>query len=446
MDIEVNITDGTASVSQESFGIVKVLSEEEQYKALKVGTGKSRLIFVSADRGGDANIVIVQTGSSIIMAAASTTVTLTIPTTGATAKEVKAYFDANTLAPVKALIDLKLDSSGTGPVAIMSSTALAAITDFTLLTSNDVSNLLPYYAEDDQTYLMAVQLFSQELAPEKVYVQDGFRESGNDDTFTEIIEVSDNTDFYFLLLTDTSIVRAEEAATWADLNKKLLVVLAVSTDVAVLDNLETNGYSAVVIATSANMDTRPDAAAVGAQASKTPGSTDWDWLRLVGVTAETDTALISTVQTEHGNIVVKKSGITFFGPGRMTNGLFIDQRHSRDYMEARIKEAFISLLVSVEKIPYDDSGISTIISTLSDTLNSFGDVGIIARALSETETAASFNGRYQYSIDAPSRAEMVASAPNDVLNRIYPISFNFVEAGAIGDVNITGRVVLKLAA
>lgn len=448
MDIDVNIVDGVPSVSQESFGIVKIFAEEEQFKVKVAGGGasdKGSLVFVGASRGLDANVVIVVSGSVIDMQASGITVTVTIPTTGATAKQVKQFYDDNTLAPVKALIGaVNLLNSGSGPVAAMTSAALADFSDATLLTAEDVAGLLPYYATTDQTYLMASQLFSQEFAPEKVYVQNAYDASPTA-SFATRIAASDNIDFYFLLLTDYADEELQiEAGNWADLNKKLLVVLNTATDI--LDEFADNGYTAGVIVTTANIATRPDAAAVGAQASKTPGSTDWDWLRLTGITAETDTSLISNTVTKKGNIVTLKSGVTIFGPGRMTGGLFIDQRHSRDYMEARIRERFVGLMTSVEKIPYDDGGIATLVATLSDQLNAFGDTGIIAGAFSEAEVASSFNGKYQYSINAPTRGQVVASNPTWITERTYTLTFDCVEAGAIGNITITGRVVLKLAA
>jgi hypothetical protein len=448
MEIDVNIVDGTPSVSQESFGIVKIFSEEEQFKVKVAGGGaadKGSLVFVGADRGSDANVVIVVSGSVIDMQASGSTVTVTVPTTGATAKQVKQFYDDSAGAPVTALIgQVLLLNSGSGPVAAMTSAALAGFDDRTLLSPDDVAALLPYYTTTDQTYLMAAQMFSQEFSPEKVYVQNAFDASPTASFASRIVE-SDNNDFYFLLLTEYADEDLQiEAGNWADLNRKILIVLNTETDI--LTEFADNGYTAGVIVTTANIATRPDAAAVGAQASKTPGSTDWDWLRLNGITAETDTALIAEVVTKKGNIVTVASGVTFFGPGRMTGGLFIDQRHSRDYMKARIAERFIGLMTSVEKIPYDDGGIATLVSTLSDVLNSFGDDGIVARAFSQEEVASSYNGRYQYSINAPTRGQVVANNPTWITNRTYEFTFDFVEAGAIGDVAITGRVVLKLAA
>jgi hypothetical protein len=448
MDIDVNITDGTPSVSQESFGIVKVFAEEEQFNVKVAGGGasdKGSLVFVSASRGLDATITIVSSGSSIGFGVSGSDVTLTVPTTGATAKQVKQYFDDNSLASVKAKIgQVLLLNSGSGPVATLAQASLAGWADKTLLSADDVADLLPYYATTDQTYIMAAQLFGQDFAPEKVYIQNAYDESPTD-SFATRIAASDNNDFYFLLLTEYADEDLQiEAGNWADLNKRILVVLNTETDI--LTEFADNGYTAGAIVTSGNVSTRPDAAAVGAQASKTPGSTDWDWLRLNGITAETDTDLIAEVVTKKGNIVTKLSGVTFFGPGRMTGGLFIDQRHSRDYMEARIRERFVGLMTSVEKIPYDDGGIATLVSTLSDQLNAFGDDGIIARAIAQDEVAASYNGRYQYSINAPTRGQVVANNPSWIANRTYELTFDFVEAGAIGDVTITGRVVLKLAA
>lgn len=440
-DIDVNIIDGVANISQRSFGITAIFGETDQYKILKVGFGKSQLVVVTAVRDGTAEFKIVQSGSVISFAAASTVVTLTIPTTGATAKQVKDNFDANAYSPVKALISLQLPSSGTGAVAVFTQTPLANFSEAVLESKDEVDNLLPYYTTSDKEYIMAVKLFNQDLKPEKVYVFNASGESSSSDDFTQVIGAFDHQDFYFLLLSNTTKLRAKEASNWNDAQSTGITV-HLCEDTTLLDDLELNTRSAVVLTTDdAN---RNDACIVGVQAAKTPGSTTWKWKKANGAVAETDASLISTARANNGNVFIEKSGVTFFIEGIMTNGLFIDQRHQRDYMAARIEEAFLALFTSEEKIPYDDTGIAQLVSTLSDKLNSFGDGGIIARAVSESEMATSYNKVYQYTIIAPTRAQMLANDPDKVVDRIYPLEFHFVEAGAIHDLVVTGKVLLSL--
>ncbi len=439
-DIEVSIIDGVANITQEGFGIPTVFGETDQYRVVKIGSGKSQLIFRSTSRDTAASIVIVQTGAVIDFSASGSVVTLTIPTTGATAKQVKDNYDDNTYTSVKALVVLTLANSGSGAVATFSETALETVTEFVLERKSDVDNLLPYYATSDVEYKMATAFFTQELKPEKVYIFNASSESSNSDDFTEIIEAFENQDYYFLLLTNTHKIRAVEAATYGDLNGKLVFLL--TEDSTLLDDLALVGSSAVVLCTD---DTnRVDAMIVGLQAPKIPGSTTWKWKKANGAVAETDSTLIDAARSGNGNVFISTSGVTFFVEGKMTNGLFIDQKHQRDYMRARIAEDFLALFTTEEKITYDDPGIAQLVTRLSNKLSSFGDGGIIARASSEDEVRLSFDKRYQYSIDAPTRAEMLASDPQAVVDRQYALTFNFVEAGAIHDLVVTGKVMLQL--
>lgn len=435
-DIVVNIIDGVVNLTQAGFGIPAIFGETQQYKVLKIGTGKSQLVFVSASRGGDANVEIIS-GSAIAWSESGGTITLEIPS-GTTAKEVKDDFDANAPGAVTALVSLQLANSGTGDVSTATSAALAYATEFTLASSADVADLLPYYLTTDPEYVMSSLLFNQKLSPEAAYVFNAY-EASPPSIATKIITFT-NQDFYFLLLTDTTKARAIEANTYAENNDK--VVAVASSDTTLVDDLAVATNIFVVFATDPS--THPEAAIVGLQAPKTPGSTNWRWQIVNGISAEESDTLINAAISGNGNVFASQSGLTYFLDGSMTNGLFIDQKRSRDYIKARISEAFLALFVAEDKIPYDDTGINTLKGTLSDRLNAFGDQGIIAAAVSATEVEQSFNNTYQYTITAPTRAQVIANDPNDVVNRSYSMTFDYVESGAINDLTVTGKVVLEL--
>lgn len=439
-DITVNIVDGVVNIAQAGFGIPAIFGETQQYKVLKAGTGKSQLVFVSASRGGDASVEIVSGSTLQFTNDSGDTVTLELPAAGATAKEVFDEFTDNAPSDVTNLVDLQLANSGSGEVAVLTETALADVTEFDIRSKEQVSDLLlPYYETTDSEYEKALALFNQALSPEKVYVFNAYNASPPA-IATQIITY-DNQDFYFLLLTDTTKARAIEAANWAEANDK--VVALVNSDSTLLTDLElaTNAFVFLQDATRVGVQ-HPEAAITGLQAPKTPGSSTWKWKQVNGITAETDTTLINSARDNNGNIFIAKSNITMSIEGRMTNGLFIDQKRSRDYITARIEEAFLALFVQEEKIPYDSSGIEQIVSVLANELNAFGDQGIIAIANSADEVEASYNGVYQFTITAPTRAQVLAdSSLGSIPNREYSIEFSYVEAGAIHELNATGKVV-----
>jgi hypothetical protein len=438
-EIIVNLTDGVANIQQQGFGIPAVYGETEQFNVLKTGTGKNQLVFRSESRGEAFSVEIVQ-GVTLAFTATGSKVTLTLPTGGATAKQCKANFDASAPSQVTDLVTLTLANSGSALVTTLTETNAAQETEFVLTDANDVADLLPYYLSTDKEYLMASALFNQALKPEKAYVFNAFEDTSSVDFATKILEF-DNQDFYFLLLTSTVKADIVEAATWADLNDKLLVALC--EDETVLDEVESFESPAVII--TADDTERKDAMIVGVQAPKLPGSTAWAWKQATGATAEADDGLIEDTIAANGNVFLKKSGLTIFADGRMANGLFISQKHSRDYVKARIAERIAGLLASVEKLPYDDTGISQLVSALSDQLNAFGDGGIIARAVSSTEMETSFNGVYQYSITAPMRAQVIVNNPSNITAGLYEFSCAYVEAGEIVNVTVNVKILLKLS-
>lgn len=439
-DITVNIIDGVANISQAGFGIPAIFGETQQFKVLKIGSGKSELVVRSKNRGQDASVEIVQSGASITFEANSfDKVTITIPTAGATAAEVvDAFEDTGVPTEVEDLIVITLGSTGSGAVDVFTDTPLADVDEFVITNSSEVANLLPYYLITDPEYVMTSNIFSQDLKVEKMYVFNAY-EGSPPDIATKIITF-DNQDFYFLLLTDTSKARIIEAANWTDLNDK--VTAGVSSDVTILDDLVANASVFITLMTTpAN---HHEANIVGAQAPKDPGATTWKFQRANGATAEEATALISAARDSNGNAFIESSNLIYYVEGKMTNGLFIDQKRSRDFVKARIEERFLALFVAEEKIPYDDTGISQIEGTLSDALNSFGVQGIIASAVSAEEVENSHNGVYQYTITAKSRAQVLADSPADITNRAYTIEFEYVEAGAIHNLTVTGKIVLSL--
>jgi len=245
--------------------------------------------------------------------------------------------------------------------------------------------------------------------------------------------------FYYLLLTSTVKAKAIEVANWTDLNDVTLGVA--SSDVTLHDALETNGSVFITLMTSP--DDHDEAALIGLQASKPPGSSNFKFRSPKNITAETNLTLINSAREKKGNVFFKQSGATYYVEGVMTSGKFIDQKVSRDYVRVRVKERMLALFISEEKINYDDTGIAQLVSTLSDQLTAFGGT-IIANAVSATEIENSFNGRHQFKIIAPTRAEMVANFPAMVTAREYALEFEYVEAGAINTATVTGKIILSL--
>ena len=103
------------------------------------------------------------------------------------------------------------------------------------------------------------------------------------------------------------------------------------------------------------------AAWVGLQAPKNPGSTNWAYKTVKGVSVDEFTPSEKTnIEDKNGNTYTTVASLGIFFEGRMASGEFIDITRGIDWIVARIKENVFGLFTSVEKVPYDDGGLESI--------------------------------------------------------------------------------------
>lgn len=178
----------------------------------------------------------------------------------------------------------------------------------------------------------------------------------------------------------------------------------------------------------------PEAALLGSTAGLNPGSFTYKNMIISGVEEEvyTDTELnnpTTGINTANGIAIVKKAGDIVTSEGKVLSGDFIDDIDSKDWIISNIEYGIQSLLNKVNKLPYDNTGISQLEAVVTNVLQQAFSMGIIAA--NDDSTPA-------YKVDFATREETKKS---DIAARKYlGGSFTFKLAGAVHTVEITGYI------
>lgn len=175
-------------------------------------------------------------------------------------------------------------------------------------------------------------------------------------------------------------------------------------------------------------DERFDAAFVGMGLPYAPGTLNWAFKTLSGVTATSSTATqIGNAQGKGANMYVQVGGvpITEYGTTCGATPTYIDQIQAIDWLKINIETAIYDLLIGTAKIPYTDAGVSLIKSAIAQILNQAVNLGIIAKDPLYTITSIPVS-------DVPVSQRAQRIAPD--------ITFTARLAGAINHVVVRGTL------
>lgn len=293
--------------------------------------------------------------------------------------------------------------------------------------------------------LAATAVFSQ--SPSITQVKIGRKLTGIDgsETWTQALDniILEDADWYGLVVGTRTKADQQLAATWAELNKKLLGVssddsniIDGSGDIVEYLNTQNFKYSHGIYNPESDLsadDEWPEAAWVGKLFTKNPGSATWAYKTLAGVTPNgadaahpaLTTAQLNTLFGKEGNTVNKVAGISITEKGTVGSGEFIDVRRGTDWLAARIQQLTFTLLVNSDKVPYTDAGIQAVGDQVSAALQEGVDNNFLN---------PDFTVTVPLSVDVSS-----GDKGNRVLN---DVTFSATLTGAIHTITIAGTVVL----
>ena len=259
------------------------------------------------------------------------------------------------------------------------------------------------------------------------------------DTVANDLDAIDNLnpDWYALALTERTSATVQAAAAWVEARVKIfgtcsadpnIINQAVGVDTtsiaAILNNL---GYvrTFVLYHLDANTDF-PECAWFGNCLPLTPGSETWKFKTLNGIAySDLTTTQSLNCRNKKANTYEFIGGVGITREGTMAQGEFIDIVRGVDWLTSTIQSYVYSVLVNLPKVPYTDSGITSIEAQIRKALQLGVDNNFIAPEPPFTVTVP--------------RAASVPSI--DKANRILRnVKFQATLAGAIHAVEIFGTV------
>lgn len=241
-----------------------------------------------------------------------------------------------------------------------------------------------------------------------------------------------NDDWYCLILTSRDDLEILQAAAYIEALRKIFIAAsdglsiktASTTDLGSV--LKQKTYNRTALLWSGDEASGPEAAWAGRKLPTDPGSEQWRYASLSGISTDvlnaTDLANLNAKNVNHYTTV---GGVGIVQKGKMASGQWIDVTRFLDWFTARVQEGIYGLLVSVEKVPYTDGGVTSLEAIVRAKIEEGIRVGGISRD----------DG---YTVESQKVAEVDPQLRQD---RIFPdIAFEFRLAGAIGEVTVKGFV------
>lgn len=249
------------------------------------------------------------------------------------------------------------------------------------------------FESTDNEYIMASKVFAQNNPP--TFVKIGRSDIGGDDvTITDSINAvqDEDNDWFFLLSEDHTVSNQENLADWAEANKKIYITStsdenaydgADSTDIGSILSAKT--LDNTMVFWSATADTEYVEAAMASYASTyLPGSLNWAYKTLQGITADalttTQEIVLQGTQFSTGkgyNTYTSVGGVNVVFDGRMASGEYADVLRGTLALEARMRERIFFTMVNSLKIAMNSDGAAIIRANMLSVLKDFSDRGFI---------------------------------------------------------------------
>lgn len=292
------------------------------------------------------------------------------------------------------------------------------------------------FVSSSAVYKAAAAYFGQELSPELFKV--AYRNtSGTPETYAAVIADAQNADPDWYALAIQSRAAADISAVAGVIEAMDKLFLAVTADTDVPDSTDTSNialtltnaaYSRTALIYHTHAATEYiECAWAGLQLPKDPGSTNWAYKTLAGITADTFTsAQITTLEGRRTSRYERVAGINVtMSAFTSDNGAYIDIIHGIDWLQQRMAEDLFERLSNVEKIPYTSAGIAIVESVVRSRLRIAINQGVI-------------DDDENLTVSVP---KIAATEANDRSNRILrDVKFTARLAGAINKVIVRGKV------
>ncbi|HDK7314584.1 TPA: DUF3383 family protein [Clostridium botulinum] len=304
--------------------------------------------------------------------------------------------------------------------------------------SRSIIELQKDYDPQTEVFKITNIIASQDPRPNKVAVF-GKNVKNSEDKVADLIGalnllINEHNNWYRLLCTDLTEETIEGLSAWCETNEKMFYTKFNTAEITV-DLTERNK---TVLGFKKN-DERLDAGMIGLALTRIPGSFTYKFKNIKSLTADIiPDSELQAIKGKNMNAYYKKFDVQDLGTaqlddGKVASGMYIDQVESRDWVKFRIENEIAKLLMSTEKISCDNLGIQMVVAAVDVALNDAAKNKII---LKNDDGVPQFKVTYN-TLDKIHIEDRKA-------RRITGIAFEYVEAGAIHEVGVTGSVVLNL--
>ncbi len=180
--------------------------------------------------------------------------------------------------------------------------------------------------------------------------------------------LAERNDCYGVAVEHQSEAVAEAVYVWAEAPTKIYGVSCPNSDIIGSgttdlgsDNKAAANNRTFVMFHERSSEQFPEVGWMASRFPANPGSENWRYKRIAGVTGSKLTGTqITNVKTKNVNTVRTMGGIVLTNNNKMGSGRYIDVQHGIDWLQARIEERLFSLLANNGKIPYTDAGLALI--------------------------------------------------------------------------------------
>lgn len=247
-----------------------------------------------------------------------------------------------------------------------------------------------------------------------------------------------NSDWYCALINSNVEADILSAAGKIESLKRFLIVRSSDADNldsadtgSVLYQLKALSYDRTALMYNGDTTTKfIDSAWAGRMLPTTPGSENWAFKVLIGVTADDlGSSQASGVFANNGNTFEILAGQSVTRFGKCVSGEYIDIIRGADWLKARLQENLFSLLINSEKVPFEDAGGDMIENSMRE---------IFEQAVSNGFIAKDRDNKGLYSITVPDVSDIPSA---DRLARLFSgITFAGTLAGAVNKIGISGNL------
>lgn len=292
---------------------------------------------------------------------------------------------------------------------------------------NEISELAEDFPVETNAYKIASRIFGQNPAPAQVAVYgllyDDVTGTPEDlvTALNTLVEV--NNDWYFLTcdLNEDAVITALSG--WVDTQLKMYFVT--SQELTVPATLESER---TVVMYHDDADAYVAEGLVSIAATHRPGELTFKFKTVNGVKeAEITATELNQLHEDNGFSYIRKMGVLQTTEGKATSGEYIDIVMGADFLKVRMEEEAAYLAINTLKIPYDNQGISMLMSCADSVLKQGVAQGIILQ---------DEDGNGVYEITVVKRED---TSKNDIANRVYNgVRWTAKLAGAIHTGTISG--------